>query len=268
MSGKVSMLKERNIKIYKATYDYLKEKKPENADLEQYFLGENRDFKSLTDVYIQFLKSAQNYQAMPNIINFEKRQNEISSFLFGFDYKKIAEMSENDLYRNLRQRFSPASPDTRKNSWYKWSCAAVDSARFICGFDDADDFKAFVKRFDYNADSRMALPLLIQTKIRGIGFALACDALKELGYTDYPKPDVHLIDVFREIGLCKGTPSRVYESIVRMADDNGETPYKVDKVFWLICSGEYYHENNENRSRKGYKRELIELLKSLLAEET
>lgn len=249
--------KERNIQLFKATYDFLLSKKPEDVQLEKYFVGENRDFKTLTDVYVQFLKSAQNYQAMPNIISFDKRKEVISNYLFDYNYTKVAEMSEDALYICLRQRFSPASPDSKKNSWYKWSCAAVDSAKFICGFEDAKDFKEFVQRFDYNADSRMALPLLIKTKIRGIGFALACDALKELGFINYPKPDVHLIDVFGEAGICKRNPISVYESIVRMADDTGETPYKVDKVFWLICTGNYYHEG---KTPESHKQELIELL--------
>jgi len=106
----------------------------------------------------------------------------------------------------------------------------------------------------------MALPLLIQRKIRGVGFALACDLLKELGYTSYPKPDVHLIDVFKEAGLCQGDPISVYEAIVQMADDCRETAYKVDKVFWLICSGYYYHEGIRIKS---HKKDIITLLKSI-----
>lgn len=60
----------------------------------------------------------------------------------------------------------------------------------------------FVSRFDYNISTRMALPLLISTKISGVGFALACDTLKELGFTNYPKPDVHMMDaVYQSMNL-------------------------------------------------------------------
>lgn len=56
------------------------------------------------------------------------------------------------------------------------------------------------------------------------------------------------------------------EAIERMADDCKAvdatvTPYKVDKVFWLICSGYYYKEKPEVRI-KGQKKELIDFLKS------
>ena len=34
--------------------------------LDKYFLGDSRDFSSLKDIYVQFIRSAQNYQRMPN----------------------------------------------------------------------------------------------------------------------------------------------------------------------------------------------------------
>mgnify|MGYP000910513740 FL=1 len=118
----------------------------------------------------------------------------------------------------------------------------------MCDFENVDDFKTFVNQFDYNLHTRMALPLLISTKISGIGFSLACDCLKELGYVNYPKPDVHLIDVFSGLGLSERNPISVFEAIVRMSDDCKEidesiTPYKIDKIIWLICSGRFYQDD-------------------------
>jgi hypothetical protein len=74
---------------------------------------------------------------------------------------------------------------------------------------------------------------------------LACDALKELGYLNYPKPDVHLIDVFSQLGLSESDTISVFEAIVEMADvckevDPESSPYKRDKMIWLICSGRFY----------------------------
>ena len=68
---------------------------------------------------------------------------------------------------------------------------------------------------------------------------------KELGYTSYPKPDVHLTQVFVGARLSSIEAISVFEAIVRMADDCKEidpevTPYKIDKVIWLICSGRFY----------------------------
>lgn len=262
------MINEKNITIYQAAFKYLQQIKPEGVCLEKYFYGDNRDYKSLEEVFRRFILSAQNYQRMPNVITFEKRESEISKILFGYDIIKVSELSEEQLYRQFRNRFNITTPDSKKNSWYKWSCSIVDSAKFIREFKSAVDFDKFVKRFDYNASSRLALPLLIQSRIRGIGFALACDLLKELGYTNYPKPDVHLIDVFSAIGLSDDNPISVFDAIERMAEDckmvdKDVTPYRVDKVFWLICSGYYYNENPPIRI-KGHKQELIDYLLHIL----
>ena len=261
------MQKERNIRIYQAAYQYLTRIKPEGVRLEEYFYGDNRDYQSLKEVFIRFIMSAQNYQRMPNVIAFDKRETEIAEILWDYDIQKVSVMSADNLYRCFRDRFHVTTPDSRRNSWYKWSCSVIDSARFVSGFKDAADFDEFVKRFDYNASSRMALPLLIQSRIRGIGFALACDLLKELGYTNYPKPDVHMIDVFHALGLCENDPISAFEAIERMADDcrsfdQNITPYRVDKVFWLICSGYYYNEKPPVRI-KGQKKELIDYLKQM-----
>ena len=80
------------------------------------------------------------------------------------------------------------------------------------------NFVKFVSRFNYNISTRMALPLLISTKTSGIGFALACGTLKELGFTNYPKPDVHMLDVFSALGLSVHEPISTFEAIVRMSE--------------------------------------------------
>lgn len=275
------MSKEQNIKVYKAAYAYLLSIKPSSVNLENYFYGDSRNYESLKDIYIQFITSAQNYQHMPSVIKFSQRKEDVSEMLYKYDIQRISEMDSEKLYREFRDRFKVTSKDGKNNSWYKWSCTIVDSAKFVSGFKDASDFDEFVKRFDYNAISRMALPLLIKSKIRGIGFVLACDLLKELGYTNYPKPDVHMIDVFYGICLCEAISNSsnssnsseeklisVFEAIERMADDcrtvdDSVTPYKVDKVFWLICSGYYYKERQPIRI-KGHKKELIKLLKKTM----
>jgi hypothetical protein len=255
--------KEQNIKVYKAAYNYLLSIKPSSVNLENYFYGDSRDFESLEDIYVRFIFSAQNYQYMPNVIQYEQREPKIKEILFGYKIQKISELSPDELYENFRDKFN-VTRDSRKkemNCWYKWSCSIIDSAKLLSGFKDASDFDEFVKRFNYNTSSRIALPLLIATKIKGIGFALACDLLKELGYTYYPKPDAHMTDVFHGIGLCEEDPISVFETIERIATDCGETPYKVDKVFWLICSGNYYKEKIKIKRQKV---ELINHLKKIM----
>lgn len=242
------MLKQTMLNIYQLAYSYLVDMLPEElpeAALQKYFIGDRRDFASVQDIYEQLIHSAQNYQRMPNVIKYDQRREQIKDILTGFDVHAIKDMEVDELYYKFRKAFNVTSNDTKHNSWRKWSRSAIDAAKFMSNFKDADDFRGFVAQFDYNRPTRMALPLLISTKISGIGFALACDTLKELGYLSYPKPDVHLIEVFSQLGLSEEDPISVFEAIVEMAEvckevDPESSPYKLDKIIWLICSGRFY----------------------------
>lgn len=241
-------MKDKMIQTYTAAYQYLLDMLPEEiskAELQKYFIGDRRDYASVQDIYEQFIHSAQNYQSMPNIIKYDLRRQQIKEILYDFDVSRVKQMDADALYYIFREKFGVTSKDSKRNSWWKWSRSCVEAADFMSNFTDVDDFRSFVTQFDYNKPTRMALPLLISTKISGIGFALACDCLKELGFLSYPKPDVHLIEVFSQIGLSKENPISVFEAIVEMADvckevDPEVTPYKIDKIMWLICSGRFY----------------------------
>lgn len=241
-------VKDKNQIVFRTACNYLIEILPdelEPKDLEKYFVGDRRNFSSLDVVYEQFIQSAQNYQQMPNVIKFGERKAKIKAILSNYDFKKIAAIPVEDLYQTFRREFNVTSEDNNRNCWHKWSNSVIDAAKFTNDFRSIDDFKTFVNQFDYNLPTRMALPLLISTKIRGVGFALACDCLKELGYINYPKPDVHLIEVFSGLGMSDNNPISVFEAIVRMSEDCKEiddkvTPYKIDKIIWLICSGRFY----------------------------
>ena len=96
-------------------------------------------------------------------------------------------------------------------------------------------------------------------------FPLVCNALKELGYSEYPKPDVHLIDVISAAGFCEPDEFAVFETIVNISNevqhkgDKTATPYKVDKIIWLICSGNFNLDNVNGISwKQEFQRVLIE----------
>lgn len=57
-----------------------------------------------------------------------------------------------------------------------------------------------------------------------------------------------MIDICEGLMLSDRDPVSVFESIVRISDDcktvdQTATPYKIDKVLWLICSGRFYLDN-------------------------
>ena len=96
-----------------------------------------------------------------------------------------------------------------------------------------------------------ALPLLLSQEIFGIQFALACNWLKELGLTYYPKPDIHMVKVFSALGVCEENQIECYKAMIALAKKCNVNTYQLDKVVWLICSGNYYRQENvEIKSKK------------------
>ena len=111
-------------------------------------------------------------------------------------------------------------------------------------FSSAADFFNWVDFFDNDDRARAGLPLLLSQEIAGFGFALSCDFLKEMGYVNFPKPDVHLRCIFTALGLCreKASDFQLFRAVVRVAGHAGVSPYNADKAFWLIGSGYFYND--------------------------
>jgi thermostable 8-oxoguanine DNA glycosylase len=250
------MNKELLIKIYNEAYEYLEIIKPKGIDLNDYLYTEKK-FKTKKDIMSTLLRSLQNYQRMPNVIGFtnESRSFIFKEILFDYDPHKILSIYKNheQLLEVFVNRFKLKKVNllTKNNSWVKYSKATLSAAKFINSFKDADDFESFVNLFSYNETTSSALPMLLSKEIFGLGFALACDFLKELGFDQYPKPDVHVIDIFSSLKLSSNNEYDCYKEVIRMANANNVTPYNVDKVFWLIGSGRFYeHEINIGGHKK------------------
>lgn len=64
----MAMDKERYVDIYKQGEGIHREMTPTGVDLEKYYVGDYVDYKTLDDVFVRFIYSAQNYQQMPNVI--------------------------------------------------------------------------------------------------------------------------------------------------------------------------------------------------------
>lgn len=125
-------------------------------------------------------------------------------------------------------------------------------------FKSVNDFFKWVDFFDNDNRARAALPMLLSNEIRGFGFALSCDFLKGLGYINFPKPDVHLRDIFKALELCndKDDDYQLFKAIIRLSSNAKVSPYNADKVFWLIGSGYFYNDLEiGNNGRIGSKKQ-------------
>ena len=251
-------------RLYEITNGLLSEMVKENPiELSRYLKPES--CKTLNDVYEQALSSLCNRQGMRNNIKFERRtqlkiekrstqlkkniekaSTQIKEILFDFDPKEVKKEYDKDKgLESLIDAFRKKGLEInfQKNTqWKMFGKGAISSAIFLSEFQDKNEFDVFIKDFQRNKYSREALPMLLDREISGFGFALACDFLKEAGYDGYPKPDVHLMDVFEKSGLCERNDYEVFKAIIEVAETVGKTPYEVDKRIWLVCTGNFYYD--------------------------
>ena len=243
---------EENKEFFQFALHFLENMTPVGVDIASYYSGDAKDAGDLSTVFEEFIKSAQNYQRMPNTIKYKERREQIKEILFNFDHKKVATLQYEELKDSFIKAFDPENPskDSKLNSWYKWSLAIIDIARYLSRFKDIEDFREYVNKFNFEADARMALAMIISAKVQYFGFALACNALKEIGYEEFSKPDVHVIDICSTYAKKDLNSFEAFELVGEIAKDNHTTPYKVDKVLWLISSGNFYHEEITVKSQK------------------
>lgn len=248
-------LEERMKKCYLEAKGYLFKIIPpelQGNELEKYFHAE-KEFKTKNKLLQFLLASLQNAQMMPHVIRFEddNRKEKFKNILCDYDANQIMQnYTADSLFEKFCDNFTVNNKESKSNLWRRYSKSVISAAIFISKFKDADDFRNFIARFDYNDLSSAALPLILEKEVYGLGFPLACDFLKELGYTQYPKPDVHIKGIFHAFGFCEDDDYEAYKAVIKMASVCGETPYKVDKTFWLIASGDFYLHGKKIGSHK------------------
>lgn len=209
--------------------------------------------RSSSDVYLQLLKSLSSRQGMPNTIG---RIENLSGVFCDFNHLETLKRYSDDwegLFERIQREVQTESRMDKTDPhsyWVIFSKGSISGAQYLRRFDGLENFLEYVQDFDERPTTRPGLPLLMGHEIFGYGFSLACHFLKELGFSNYAKPDTHLIDIFSGLGVSSKSPVDVFEAVSLMADEVGKTPYAVDKALWLIGSGKLYLNNVTFRTNK------------------
>lgn len=255
--------------VFESAKDFLKNiMDSHNMDvsiLKEHMQHEQR-FDDILDANHRLIRSLSNRSMMDSVIGFDKKEKEMRSILFEYDPNKILAKyrDADELLEKFKSEFNLQNTQSRRSLWRKFSEGIISGSNFLASFRNKDDFDSFIKIFARNKYTKAALPMLLSKEIKGFGFALPCDFLKELGYRDYPKPDVHLIEIFNQLGLSETKKDYdVYKSIIEMSEVVGEDAYTVDKIFWLIGSGKLVGNKSIGRNRDNFIKSVEVRLKNL-----
>ena len=238
----------------------------------------NNKATNLEDVFHRLIGSLQNRNMMPSVIQYwnEERNIIINSLLAKYVYPHLDKSlqqcpdSANNLYslirKELKEKAGESALDEKPSKlWQIWCKGILSAARFLGQFNNIEELNDCFARLYNDQRTRSVLPAMLAMEIDGMQFTLACDFLKECGY-DYPKPDVHITDVFEEICGTRDT-YQIYKKVIEYAKALGITAFQLDKMIWLVCSGSFYQEGQklDNGSYEGvdvgsYKEELLRRL--------
>jgi hypothetical protein len=218
---------------------------------------------TLAAIYQLLLRSAQSAQSMPNVIGGSIGGLErLGAVLSGFDPVAVAgqyprnEEGCRQLFNDVVAQLAPRGKlhYNPRSLWRRFCGTATSGAAFLAQFPDARSFYEWVEPFDLDEAGRVQIAGEIARRIDGMGFALTCDFLKEVGYTNFSKPDVHIKEIFSQLGLCRSRDDiEVFKAIGRIARNVGVTPYEVDQLFWLAGSGNLYFAGRRiANSRAGF----------------
>lgn len=234
---------------------------------------------SLQRIFEGFIFSAVNAQFKKNTINFHIDESNRSQAIRQILYKKSSlNINDHDFRKVLLQlkeldpedlfiKFQRASYLDKKHNarpliigkgtktWEGWSKTIIDVANLLIQFKDTDAFRQFIIR---------SLPppfpaLVLRRHIFGMSLTLVCDSLKDMGFHDYSKPDVHILDVFIQSGLIKNYKNsldkelacfeamREFVDLYNTTSQESEklTQYELDKKIWMICSGKFYRDTDK-----------------------
>lgn len=205
---------------------------------------------SLAEIYQRLLRSAQSAQSMPNVIGGSIGGIErLGAVLFGFDPAAVAakypssEEGCRHVFDDIKEALAPRGKlNYNPRSLWRRFCGTISSgASFLAEFPDERAFYAWVEPFDLNEEGRVQIAGEIARQVDGVGFALACDFLREVGFTNFCKPDVHIKEIFSQLGLSQSKEDvEVFKAVGRVARNVGVTPHEVDQLFWLVGSGDLY----------------------------
>ena len=259
------MVSDKLVTLYKEARDFLETIAGPNVEKLLAFTRYTK-VQDMQEVYWRFARSLPNKRGMPASIG---DVDDMEPFLFGFDPLYTAEKYCGDwkrLFTAVREGHTPPGPMDmiREGSyWVVFTKCLLSGAVFLSRFGSFDGFERFVAGFAHHPMALAGLPIIIERHVFGMGFPLACDWLREMGYTDYAKPDVHVLTILSECGIIPAwDPYAAFKALARIGRLVGEPPAVVDKTLWFIGSGRFV-PGDETVTR--YRDAFIEYVTQILA---
>ncbi|MBE6133939.1 MAG: hypothetical protein E7178_04665 [Erysipelotrichaceae bacterium] len=241
-------------------------------------------------VFAQLLFHSQNTSRKEKIIKFEEKLGFLRLMFYEFSIEQFIEHycsngDEEEQILNLVEALrydedrnsegliwdSTKSKEENKDQIVRgFARTAIRGAKYLSRFKTKNEFVCDLLN-NYKGDNKRLINYFINQIGKGSGFsvALTCDFLKELdcSFDFLAKPDIHIKDVMARV-LCK--PDDYYydkdfeclnefQDLVKHINEslsetnsNPITVYQLDRMVWLICSGNFFLEEYNKYDKTKY----------------
>jgi hypothetical protein len=181
----------------------------------------------------------------------------LEEVLFSFNPQEVAERYSNPenreaLLDTIVTELKPTGKINRGKQalWPRYCRTIITGAVFLSQFKNAEDFYSWIEPLERDAARRIELPLRLQREIRGYGFALSCIFFMDIGYASFLKPDIWVIRFCNQLGIVSSEkPHAVFDAAVQFAEQVGVTPFALDRMIWLIGTGDFWLDKVDARSQ-------------------
>jgi hypothetical protein len=223
----------------------------------------------MNDVHLRLCDSIRNTSWMHRVITDERFQRTGRAFL-DYDLDSVCAGGSTPVMAIIRRNCSVSFGElSAKRSWRTFTQGVVDGACYLAKFSGPKHFYDYIDSNTHTSEQAWSLAVSLDERIRGVGRALACDFLKEIGVDRYGKPDTQIIKTFRALEIIDGIDEQkeAFDVIWQMAESSGLSPAVVDKILWVAASGRWDRTLDKTLAAGGSKKQQArrrELFRNLL----
>lgn len=218
----------------------------ENDSLKSMMLQDNEIFKIAEELYKSNETDALSiYKKIKAKLKFEEEKDAEDKKSFFNDRVKISEDNKPFKKVIVNNKGKCKIYYYYNWAWLKYCVGLSDVFKFL------NDNERVNKIFEDKPKSN------IFDDIFGLGNALTSDFLKEIGHIKLIKPDVHIIEIYNYLTessmtltessmTSKSKDSKQvqnkFSEWIQKLDNERYTPYYIDKILWLCCTGDFYED--------------------------
>lgn len=258
--------KETNCFIYQKAIEYLWEHSQGlTQEIFETYLDDKRK-TTMNEVFQVAVFSFRDWNPQFGKSGITEHKEEIEALFKDFNLQyfnqNIAALPDDELNALFKKAFGGSN-----NAYKKVKENVCCTAKFLSEFKNVTELYAYLDSFDSTKEAeRNKLIRIIADKVKWWGAALVANWLKDIGMSNYSKPDDHVKFIISELGLSSDNEYDVIETVFKIAEDyksvdSKASAFKLDRILWLIGSGNFYNHKGIV-SFNGSRTEFVEIVKS------